>query len=744
MVGLPVVRPSSDALHMPDDTELLAISFDGVSVKTVRLDHVGAGATSQTFTVPADSGIVDIPGDLRLVDLDAISVSKPTDPAAKGTMTLHCEYLGRRFVLPAIPVELGVGTAFEKVASFTTDQVDRRRELLTHLQGQREYYSQAIFGALDSATLTVVLGGYQWRGKPLIDQVEPRPVTVAGNYLVLRAPVDAVEDSGVVRDGDAVSWGQLLEDRGLPLRGALDERLIPMATGGVFAEAVLGRSNAAEKLDITRFWHWEDSPIPLVPTEIAPVATGSRATAENLTPGQLSPPLLNIVNPTSLPDPAGLGAAFSALANLNFRDMSGLAGTQALVKAAMEGTLAGAADAGRLASENMKTEAQKAVAMGQIAADVAKTAIAASVSGKAKDSKAAMGGVSRDGALLNHARKMDQESPGKGGASRPSSAAPGSNTGSNGSSGGDGGGGGGGGFSGVLSGGGPGSGETSREDTVLDATTFGPLAQPVGSVIRDVLGAAATAATPGSGGSTGTTGSIDLQVGKVRFLPQNFVYAHVERVGDLATFAQEIDALRSGTWHPASPDFRAIAIRSNGMKPIPAAAEVSSFESFFRRVTLGLTNNFFGYFMPNTQNPGIQLTSTVSQGSLLATGDVLDLETIEDFKQRIQSPDDGLTALLQVISEQNAASDITKSLYLYLCAASDPVTWPTRLIAQALGELLNMTVYYLDAPIWYRPLLQSEPQLDEKRGRISLSTAQSPPGEIVESVSRLDFDLQEA
>ena len=52
--------------------------------------------------------------------------------------------------------------------------------------------------------------------------------------------------------------------------------------------AVLGRSNSAEKLEYTRFWNWQDSPIPLQPPEIAPVATGSRATPEDLRPGQLA------------------------------------------------------------------------------------------------------------------------------------------------------------------------------------------------------------------------------------------------------------------------------------------------------------------------------------------------------------------------------------------------------------------------------------------------------------------------
>src|SRR6185436_9409815 len=100
--------------------------------------------------------------------------------------------------------------------------------------------------------------------------------------------------------------------------------------GGVFAEAVLGRSNSAEKLDITRFWNWQDSPIPLQPTEIAPISTGSRGAAEDLRAGQLGTPILNVLSPGTLPEPAGLTAALNTLATASlFRDMSGLAGTQA-------------------------------------------------------------------------------------------------------------------------------------------------------------------------------------------------------------------------------------------------------------------------------------------------------------------------------------------------------------------------------------------------------------------------------
>ena len=66
---------------------------------------------------------------------------------------------------------------------------------------------------------------------------------------------------------------------------------MPVPSGGVFAEAVLGRFNSAEKLDITRFWNWQDSPIPIQAPDIAAIQAGTRKTDDNLTPSQLFAPV---------------------------------------------------------------------------------------------------------------------------------------------------------------------------------------------------------------------------------------------------------------------------------------------------------------------------------------------------------------------------------------------------------------------------------------------------------------------
>lgn len=223
----------------------------------------------------------------------------------------------------------------------------RNNALQRHLEENALYYSQAIWRSLDAAMLGSLLSGYTLGSRPLLEVIDPKPVTLAANYLGFRL-------HGLETDE---WWETFLQDKQLII-GTKREDLVPMPTGGVFAEAVLGRFNSAEKLDITRFWNWQDSPIPFSAPEIAAITTGSRAQPEPITPGQLSSPVVNIVNPPAIPDPQGLSAALTALANGNmFRDMSGLASTIGFAQAAMQGAMQGAEEFGRQAGQNAKTAA---------------------------------------------------------------------------------------------------------------------------------------------------------------------------------------------------------------------------------------------------------------------------------------------------------------------------------------------------------------------------------------------------
>lgn len=418
---LVTVRPGPVAEVIPGDAKLVSIAFEDVGVGRVRIDQSGVPAETNTFVVPPATDQVDFTTEILMRTIEGIQVARDAGTQTEGSMVIRYESEGRQS-LAVVPLSLGEGDRMQKVAFFAADATDRRAELLAHLQANRSYYTRAIFENLDSATLVLLLSGVSWQGRPLVDQVEPNPVAVAGNFLVLRAPAEKNDLSGL----DATeTWGDLLRSRGVDFTKQ-DVRLVPIPTGGVFAEAVLGRSNSAEKLDITRFWNWQDSPIPLTPPEIAPVGTGSRATAETLTPGQLGAPVLNLMAPTQLPEPVGLAAVLGAVANGSmFRDMSGLAGTQSLAQAASQGTLTAATEAGRIASENYKTATNQAIEMGKAAADMWK--VKNSKDGGGGSGKQGNGGISADGARINHGKDMDKRgvsAPGGGGSAGSASGAP--------------------------------------------------------------------------------------------------------------------------------------------------------------------------------------------------------------------------------------------------------------------------------------------------------------------------------
>ena len=96
-----------------------------------------------------------------------------------------------------------------------------------------------------------------------------------------------------------------------------------MPTRGVFAEGKLGHCNVSEEIDNTKFWKWEEHPIPIEAPGINPV-TPIQPTPQQVSamPTAFPQSLVNIVNPSPAPDPTGLTAALSLLGTPNiFRDM---------------------------------------------------------------------------------------------------------------------------------------------------------------------------------------------------------------------------------------------------------------------------------------------------------------------------------------------------------------------------------------------------------------------------------------
>jgi hypothetical protein len=150
----------------------------------------------------------------------------------------------------------------------------------------------------------------------LIESIENRPLAVLGNKVAF------------AREGSARphfdATGGFGEDAN-PI--VLAEKLVSVPARGVFAEAKLGHCNACEVIDNTRFWDWQQSPIPEKPTAITPPDPNVRRhhadATDKTTPSTMPAPIVNIVNPPAAPEPTGMSAALGLLGASNiFRDMS--------------------------------------------------------------------------------------------------------------------------------------------------------------------------------------------------------------------------------------------------------------------------------------------------------------------------------------------------------------------------------------------------------------------------------------
>jgi hypothetical protein len=362
----------------------------------------GDGA-DQKLTLDA-SGHATPTAPIRLSDVSSVILSG--SPGTTGTSTTATLSIGTATGGQA-PVYLPIDdTAASSTLFSTTATISAAAEsyLVNHLQAHKLTYNRLIWRALDPATIALLLSPYSYDGIPVMDQIDSAPIDVVGNFLVFRMHVTPsakyVDERRPPKNANE-RWHKWLEDHDAsPSKSKPSTQVVPLPSGGVFAEAVLGRANSAEKLDLTRFWNWQDSPIPLQPTEIAPPTTETRHVSVDLKPGEFPVPMVNIVSPTQLPDPTSMASVLQAISQGNmFRDMSGIVAASALAEAglgaAASGATAAGAEAGRSFAEmNRHKEAMFAM-------------VASMLTGK--DIKApARDNISNAGAAVNHGSQMDR------------------------------------------------------------------------------------------------------------------------------------------------------------------------------------------------------------------------------------------------------------------------------------------------------------------------------------------------
>ncbi len=273
------------------------------------------------------------------------------------------------------------------------------------LHDNKLYFNQAVWLSLSPGeVLGLARRRYKFKGEVLCEHIDPTPVALTGNYVAYRW-----------RFNDPVKSSAFKQQHVDPFIGDPDHELatvqttIAVPTGGVFGEAVLGQAVSAEKIDLSRFWNWKDSMIPIVPTSINPL-TAATPTMQNLSaePGKLDESSAKLGQLQDLPTPSGFGALAETMRAQIFRDMSGQTMLQSLAEATMKAAASGSEKAGELAQQNYK----EGLAFVREMAPKVMEALAAPETGGAslmagKLNAAEGGGTSLLGGILNAKDKGD-------------------------------------------------------------------------------------------------------------------------------------------------------------------------------------------------------------------------------------------------------------------------------------------------------------------------------------------------
>ena len=216
------------------------------------------------------------------------------------------------------------------------------RELARH----RTELNHGIWMRLDPSVYAGLLEGAAHEGQAVSPTLDPTPVAVAGSYVGLRWH-HADPDAARRFRREHVDRAPVLEEA------------VPLPTGGVFGEAVLGEAVAAEKVDLTRFWNWQDALPPIRPTAIDPI--GQTDDDPPPVPTRAEVPAAAVhLGPITFPQPeSGIPGLAAAVANPElFRDVSGAATSAALARSAIELSATGASTAATLAGENFRRHLQ--------------------------------------------------------------------------------------------------------------------------------------------------------------------------------------------------------------------------------------------------------------------------------------------------------------------------------------------------------------------------------------------------
>jgi hypothetical protein len=207
------------------------------------------------------------------------------------------------------------------------NQILEIEKMAQHVVRNTVSYSKAVWASMSPDERAILLEHYtigvpyngisdESQMVPLLNCVENRVLGFFGNSMMLPflIPQAVSEQMGV--DPVQLQNGLLAYQKE---SFQAPQSTITLPTRGVLGEAVLGHCPSAEKIDLTRFWNWADSPADTAPA-VAPVTlpTTTPSIAAGLTaPNTLTnlPPLINNVLTAPTPDTSLLQAMSKSAAS---------------------------------------------------------------------------------------------------------------------------------------------------------------------------------------------------------------------------------------------------------------------------------------------------------------------------------------------------------------------------------------------------------------------------------------------
>ncbi|MER6316733.1 DUF2272 domain-containing protein [Streptomyces sp. NPDC001581] len=211
------------------------------------------------------------------------------------------------------------------------EMVRSAQELVRHLNEHVEHYHKAIWWNMDRDRLFMLLDGFYLPSAPTVSVasvVERDPIAIIGNSLVFRVSAGSFLGLGNMATPEDLHRYYANEyTPSQPLH-------ISLPTDGLYAQTIMDPCTALEEHFGNQDWVLAQEELEL--GTLAPELLASRRTTpEPTTPTPFPQSIVNLQNAPEAPEPAGLAGMLAAITKADsFRDMAGLAGTQANAQAA--------------------------------------------------------------------------------------------------------------------------------------------------------------------------------------------------------------------------------------------------------------------------------------------------------------------------------------------------------------------------------------------------------------------------